>query len=95
MTAFDFAAFRAAFEARDLERWQSFHAPNAEWLEYRATDPPWAPNVMHGREEIGDLMRRVAAAPLQIAIANEVIDSRRAASRSRSCGATAGGSSRT
>ena len=29
---FDFAAFRAAVEARDVDRWLPFFADDAEWL---------------------------------------------------------------
>jgi ketosteroid isomerase-like protein len=79
MSGFDFAAFRAAFEARDAARWLAFYAPDAEWLEYRASNPPRAPNVMRGRDEIGAFLRGVAASPVEITIENEVIDGRRAA----------------
>ncbi len=32
---FDFAAFKKAFEDKDFESWVSFHADDAEWIEYR------------------------------------------------------------
>ncbi len=79
MSGFDFAAFREAFEARDAARWLAFYAPDAEWLEYRAANPPRAPNVMRGHDEIEALLRGVAAAAIEITIENEVLDVRRAA----------------
>ena len=78
MAAFNFAAFREAAEARDVERWLPFYAPDAEWLEYRHADPPRAPNVMRGNDEIGRFLRAVAASPMTITIDNEVVDNRRA-----------------
>lgn len=48
MSRFDFDAFRAALEGRDVERWLPFYADDAEWLEYRHTNPPRSPNVMRG-----------------------------------------------
>ena len=35
MSAFDLDGFRAAFEARDVERGTAFYADDAEWVEYR------------------------------------------------------------
>ena len=37
---FDFAGFRTALEARDVAHWLPFYADDAEWLEYRHTNPP-------------------------------------------------------
>ena len=37
---FPFAGYRAAFEGKDVERWLGFYAEDAEWIEYRRTDPP-------------------------------------------------------
>ena len=49
MAAFDFAGYRRAVERLDVEQWASFYADDAEWIEYRESDPPRAPNVMRGR----------------------------------------------
>jgi len=49
--AFDYDAYRAAFEAKDVARWLAFYAEDAEWVEYRHSDPPRAPNVMRGSGE--------------------------------------------
>jgi hypothetical protein len=43
---FDFAAFRAAVEARDVDRWLPFFADDAEWLEFRHKAS--SPRVMGG-----------------------------------------------
>jgi len=77
--AFDFVAFRDAFLARDVDRWLSFYAPEAEWLEYRDANPPCAPNVMCGVDEIRRFLQEVAASPIKLAIENEVVDDQRAA----------------
>jgi ketosteroid isomerase-like protein len=46
-------AYKAAFEARDVERWIAFYADDAQWLEYRPGNPPRAPNI------IGKIVRHV------------------------------------
>ena len=71
--AFDFAAYRAAFEAKDVPAWLAFYADDAQWAEYRHTDPPRAPNVMRGKAEIGAFLERVAAMPLTIELSREVV----------------------
>jgi ketosteroid isomerase-like protein len=79
MAAFDFAAFRAALEARDVERWLPFYADDAEWLEYRHGNPPRSPHVMRGREEIGRFLDDVAGSQIELEISNEVLGDERAA----------------
>jgi ketosteroid isomerase-like protein len=76
---FDFDAYRAAFEARDVPAWLAFYADDAEWIEYRHTDPPRAPNVMRGRAEIEAFLERVAAARLTIELSDEVVGAERIA----------------
>jgi hypothetical protein len=76
-SAFD--AYQDAVEQLDTERWMSFYADGAEWLEYRHSDPPRSPN--HARER-GD--RRVHARNRRRRhrtghIEREVVDDRRAA----------------
>ena len=72
-------SFRAAFEAGDVDRRLAFYAPHAEWIEYRHTTPPRSPHVMRGHEEIKHFLHGVIAAPITMAITNEVMDHRRAA----------------
>ncbi len=77
---FDFDAFRASFEARDVQRWITFYADDSEWLEYRDDGkPPRAPHVMRGRAEIEEFLRDVAASDLSVALENEVVGEIRAA----------------
>ncbi|MEY2515571.1 MAG: hypothetical protein QOJ89_2929 [bacterium] len=76
---FDFAAYRAAFEAKDVVSWLAFYADDAQWLEYRHSDPPRAPNVMRGRAEIGAFLERVAALALTIELSREVVGEERIA----------------
>jgi ketosteroid isomerase-like protein len=77
--AFDLAAYKHAFEARDVDRWIGFYADDAEWLEYRPGNPPSAPNVMRGREEILAFLRDVASKDLTLTVSDEVARGRRAA----------------
>lgn len=79
MAEFDFAGFRDAFVARDVERWQSYYAPEIEWIEYRHSNPPASPNVMRGREAVEPFLRGVAASPISMEIDNEVVDEHGAA----------------
>jgi ketosteroid isomerase-like protein len=51
-TAFDFPAYKRAFEAQDVEAWLAFFAPDAEWRQYRPDAPPRSPNITVGREAI-------------------------------------------
>ena len=77
--AFDYPAYRSAFEAKDVPTWLAFYADDAEWVEYRPTDPPRSPNVMRGKSEIGAFLTRVAAMPLTIALSHEVLTAERIA----------------
>jgi ketosteroid isomerase-like protein len=76
---FDFAGYRAAFEAKDVPRWLEYYADDADWIEYRHTDPPRAPNVMSGRAQIGSFMQRVAELALTLELTDEVIGAERIA----------------
>jgi hypothetical protein len=79
MSSFDFDGYRVAFEAKDVARWLGYYADDAEWIEYRHTDPPRAPNVMSGRAQIGAFLARVAGLPLTIELSDEVIGEERIA----------------
>jgi len=72
-SAFDFAAFKDAFEGKDLDRWARFYADDAEWIEYRHASPPRAPNRMVGKEQIAEFLARVCSADFGITIADEVV----------------------
>ena len=77
--SFDFAAFKQAFESQDVDRWASFYAPDAEWIEYRHTNPPRAPNRMTGQSEIKAFLGRVKASNVSLAITDEILGPTRAA----------------
>ncbi len=77
--AFEYAAFRRAFETQDVDAWLAFYADDAEWIEYRHTNPPRSPNRMAGRAQIGAFLGRVKAIGLQLALSNEVLGNDRAA----------------
>jgi catechol 2,3-dioxygenase-like lactoylglutathione lyase family enzyme len=73
IAAFDFAAYRDAFQAMDVDRLLSFYAPDAVWVEYRGPSPQHAPTVMRGREAIEPFLRELAAGPMEIAVGREVL----------------------
>jgi uncharacterized protein len=77
--AFDFAAYKEAFEARDVERWIGFYAGDAIWSEYRPGNPPRAPNVMRGRAAIRAFLEDVARSDLELTVHDEVVGRRRSA----------------
>jgi ketosteroid isomerase-like protein len=77
--AFDFPAFKRAFEAQDVEAWLAFFAPDAEWWEYRPDAPPRSPIKMVGREAIRAKLASVAGLGIEQAISDEVIGEERIA----------------
>lgn len=77
--SFDFDAYKAVFEAADVQPWLAFYADDAEWVEYRHFDPPKAPNVMCGKEQIGAFLTRVAEMGLTLELSREVIGDERIA----------------
>ena len=76
---FDFDSFKQAFVAKDVDGWASFYAPDAEWIEYRHSNPPNAPNRMVGLTDIKAFLGRVKASNVSIAISDEIIGPTRAA----------------
>jgi ketosteroid isomerase-like protein len=78
-TGFDFAAFKEAFEGKDLDRWVPFYADDAEWTEYRHLSPPRAPNRMIGRQQIAEFLARVCGADFGVSVADEVVTADRVA----------------
>jgi len=78
---FDFPAFAAAIEQKDVGRWLDFYADDAEWIEYKPSAPPSAPVRMAGRETIGRFLSAVAASDLRLEVDDEVVGPERAAFR--------------
>ena len=76
---FDFDAFKQAVMSQDVDRWISFYAPDAEWIEYRHTNPPRAPNRMVGQPDIKAFLGRVKASNISIAITDQIVGPTRAA----------------
>ena len=77
--SFDFDAFKQAFLSQDVNKWVTFYAPDAEWIEYRHTNPPSAPNRMVGQSEIKAFLSRIKASNISIAITDEILGPTRAA----------------
>lgn len=78
---FDFAAYSAAIERKDVATWSTFFDDAARWLEYRERNPPRAPNVMHGIAQIRSFLEGVAASPVQLRVSHEIVGAERAAYR--------------
>lgn len=78
-TGFDFETFRQAFVSQDVDAWAAFYAPDAEWIEYRHTNPPRAPNRMTGRASIKAFLARVKGSNVSLSITDEVIGPTRCA----------------
>jgi ketosteroid isomerase-like protein len=78
---FDYAAFRRACEAKDVAAWLPFYADDAEWVEYRQSDPPRSPHRLTGRTAIGEFLTMVAHADVVLELGAEVVGTARAAFR--------------
>jgi len=76
---FDFDAFKQAFMSQDVDKWITYYAPDAEWIEYRHTNPPRAPNRMVGQSDIKAFLGRVKASNISIAITDQIVGPTRAA----------------
>jgi len=81
---FDFASFKAAFERRDLARWTAFYADDAEWIEYQPSLSSREPRRMRGKRQIGDFLRWVCRADIDVHLSDEVLGEERAAFSVRS-----------
>jgi ketosteroid isomerase-like protein len=77
--SFDFPAFKRAFEAKDVEAWMAFFAPDAEWGAYRPDAPPRSPITMGGRAAIRATLADVASTDLEQVICDEVLGEERVA----------------
>lgn len=73
MTGLDFSIFRTALEAKYVATWLTFYTGDAEWVEDRHDAPLRAPHRMRGHAQIGLVLAGVAAADIDLAVADEVI----------------------
>jgi hypothetical protein len=69
---FDLVGLRKAITTKDADAWISFYDTDAVWTEYRNADPPRAPHVMRGLEEISAFVRGVCSAPISISMSREL-----------------------
>ena len=76
---FDFLAYRRAVERKDAPVWLDFFAEDAEWIEYKPTNPPRSPRRMVGRRQIGEFLEQVKSSDVVLEIEDEVIGPTRAA----------------
>jgi ketosteroid isomerase-like protein len=79
--AFDFAAFKDAFETKNYASWVEFYAEDAVWSEYRAVNPPRNPNIMRGRAAIAEFLQRICVMEFTIHFDDEIVTGDRAAFR--------------
>lgn len=77
--SFDFDGYKRAFLSQDVDEWITFYARDAEWIEYRHTNPPRAPNRMVGQSDIRAFLDRVKASNIAITITDEILGPTRAA----------------
>ena len=76
---FDYAAFKRAFEAQDIDAWLSFFDENAEWVKYRHDAPAASPNRMRGKTEICAFLGRIKSGNMRLELSDEVLGRTRAA----------------
>lgn len=76
---FDFAAYRRAFETKDVAAWLEFYADDARWIEYSDATPPRAPRSKNGLAEIRAFLESVAKSPIHLAVTDEVLGPERIA----------------
>jgi len=80
-SAFEFPAFKDAFERKDAKRWAGFYAEDAEWIEYKPSAPPSDPVRMLGRERIAGFLASLEGSGIEITLSDEVLGKERAAFR--------------
>jgi ketosteroid isomerase-like protein len=78
-TEFDYAAFKNAFERKDVGAWSEFYADDAEWIKYKPSAPPRDPIRMLGNQRITEFLKAVAQSDIELALADEVLDTGRVA----------------
>lgn len=76
---FDFDGFKRAFISQDIDSWASYYASDAEWIEYRDSNPPRNPHRMVGQSDIRGFLARVKESNVSLDIADEIIGPTRAA----------------
>jgi SnoaL-like protein len=78
---FDFEGWRTAVESRDVERWLSFFADGAQWVEYRPGNPPASPRVLAGKDAIRLWLEEIGPTPADLRVTHELVGDRRIAYR--------------
>ena len=77
--AFDYSAFKNAFERKDAATWAEFYAEDAEWVEYKPSAPPRDPVRMIGRKRIAEFLASLESSDIDISLADEVLGEERVA----------------
>ena len=71
--ALDFEVLRRAMEERDAETLVDLYADDAEVLTINRNSTPSSPQVLRGKEEIGEALRDVYSREMTHSIENEVV----------------------
>jgi nuclear transport factor 2 (NTF2) superfamily protein len=71
--ALDFEVLRRAIEERDAETLAGLYADDAEMLTINRNSTPSSPDVLRGKEEIGEYLRDVCSREMTHKVENEVV----------------------
>jgi hypothetical protein len=71
--ALDFEVLRQAIEGRDAETLVDFYTEDAEILTVNRNSTPSSPQVLRGKEEIGEYLRDVSSREMTHKVENEVV----------------------
>ena len=69
----DFEVLRRAIEDRDAETLAGLYADDAEVITVNHNTTPSSPNVLRGKEEIGEYLRDVCSREMTHRVENEVV----------------------
>ena len=69
----DFEVLRRAIEDRDAETLAGLYADDAEVITVNRNTTPSSPNVLRGKEEIGEYLRDVCSREMTHRVENEVV----------------------
>jgi nuclear transport factor 2 (NTF2) superfamily protein len=69
----DFENLRRAIEERDAETLAGFYADDAELLTINRNTTPSSPEVLRGKEEIGEYLRDVCSREMTHKVENEIV----------------------
>jgi ketosteroid isomerase-like protein len=75
----DFEALRHAIKESDYDALVAFYAEDAEFRTFNKNSPPSSPMVLHGKEEISEMLRDVCGRAMAHHVEDEVLGENRVA----------------